>query len=963
MEKYHLINQIGEGSFGRVYKARRKYTSRMVAIKMINKLGQTKDDLISFRREIDILKKVDHPNIMRMLDVYETDTDFCVVSEFARGDLFQIIEDNQTLPENVLQNLAYQLVAALQHLHQSRIIHRDIKPQNILISSQGLIKLCDFGFARALSCTTLVLTSIKGTPLYMAPELVQERPYDEKIDIWSLGIILYELFYGKPPFFTDSIYKLIQMIVNDTIAWPGKISDDFKDFLLLMLQKDPVHRASCGQLLQHPFITNVSFDSNYDNLYHFKTEQFDEALNDPDTANFKPLESSEPDFQSIFMNPNAHTPEEMLIALKHLNSLDSSSPLSDSFAFHFSDFISKPTVVDEAIKAATKLIRQNPQKYLVSFSVGISLLWNPEMPQSAVELFVEILAIPFCQAQIHLDPFQEYDFQFDDGNAEHLIDRLLSFLFVSDNTFLYKIYILISYLLQVNHTFLTSFSTNYASKALPIITSAVINRPSQLITAASISILTKVVEHNNSAFHHILPMNEFLDSLFNIVKDVPDDIPSFACFSAALTFFSTAFSLLAQSSDFQRKISNPTRLLNFPTFVSTCLQLEPSIEPLLTIGASMPQDPLDLISYVSVLVSPFSLVQLDEFLLEVCVERIPYLLPIHVPPLLTSILSLSPDIIIQYLPPLLGLFSIHSCAERICDFVLRMIAEDRKDYSEIIDNLCEAGIIPSICGVINDAGPQAPSSLTLLLTHIVLRYSSPSKILRDNCAEILQTVFSVEEFVENALIIAAHYARLSSDFLSPLIQAGALICAERCITSEFAVIRARASSLLGNITKHAELPYDFSEENMPKLMQELRDENIECRKFAALAIGNQIFHNHDYCSYIENDFDTILNLFDCRDPKTVEYAAFLLANFIKNDDKNLAFVIQRGGLDKMIGMLNEIDEIATTVIVPLTAFCLNEESRKIIKNKGVTITLHKFTKSTNQAIKTASFSIIMSLEP
>ena len=101
MENYHLIKQIGEGSFGKVYKARRKYTGRLVAIKMINKSGQSKDDLESFRREIDLLRKVSHPNVMRMLNVFEIDTDFCVVSELARGDLFQVIDDNQTLPEHV----------------------------------------------------------------------------------------------------------------------------------------------------------------------------------------------------------------------------------------------------------------------------------------------------------------------------------------------------------------------------------------------------------------------------------------------------------------------------------------------------------------------------------------------------------------------------------------------------------------------------------------------------------------------------------------------------------------------------------------------------------------------------------------------------------------------------------------------------------------------------------------------
>mmetsp|Transcript_14693 Transcript_14693/g.2419 ORF Transcript_14693/g.2419 Transcript_14693/m.2419 type:complete len:108 (-) Transcript_14693:1393-1716(-) len=102
----------------------------------------------------------------------------------------------------------------------NRILHRDMKPQNILISAHGIVKLCDFGFARAMSTNTVVLTSIKGTPLYMAPEIVQELPYNHTADLWSLGIILYELFVGQPPFYTNSLYTLINLIVRDPVRYP-----------------------------------------------------------------------------------------------------------------------------------------------------------------------------------------------------------------------------------------------------------------------------------------------------------------------------------------------------------------------------------------------------------------------------------------------------------------------------------------------------------------------------------------------------------------------------------------------------------------------------------------------------------------------------------------------------------------------------------------------------------------------
>lgn len=107
-----------------------------------------------------------------MLDHFETTREFVVVTEYAQGELFEILEDDRNLPEQEVRKIAQQLVRSLNYLHSNRIIHRDMKPQNILIGSQGVVKLCDFGFARIMSNNTVVLTSVKGTPLYMAPELV-----------------------------------------------------------------------------------------------------------------------------------------------------------------------------------------------------------------------------------------------------------------------------------------------------------------------------------------------------------------------------------------------------------------------------------------------------------------------------------------------------------------------------------------------------------------------------------------------------------------------------------------------------------------------------------------------------------------------------------------------------------------------------------------------------------------------
>lgn len=262
MDNYHVLHPIGEGSFGKVFKGRRKYSGQIVALKFITKRGKTEKDLNNLRQEIEILRGLHHENIILLLDSFETPHEFCVVTEFAQGELFEILEDDHNLPESEVRKIAQQLVQSLHYLHSNRIIHRDMKPQNILISAHGTVKLCDFGFARAMSSSTIVLTSIKGTPLYMAPELVQEMPYNHTADLWSLGVIIYELFVGQPPFYTTSIYTLINLIVKDPVKFPDNMSVDFKSFLKGLLNKAPQERLAWPQLLDHAFVKETEEETS-----------------------------------------------------------------------------------------------------------------------------------------------------------------------------------------------------------------------------------------------------------------------------------------------------------------------------------------------------------------------------------------------------------------------------------------------------------------------------------------------------------------------------------------------------------------------------------------------------------------------------------------------------------------------------------------------------------------------------
>lgn len=267
MEAYQIIESIGEGSFGKVYKARIKGTGQIVAMKFIVKKGKNEKELKNLRSEIEILTKLNHPHIITLFDSFETESDFVVVMEYAQGELYDILEDDKQLPAKEVQKIAKQLIQALHYLHSNRIIHRDMKPQNILIGQNGAVKLADFGFARSMSYNTIVLTSIKGTPLYMAPELVQERAYDNRVDLWSLGCILYELYYGKPPFYTNNLFALIKKIVCEPIKFDVKAEDpitpEFKNFLSGLLAKSASSRLNWPELLNHPFVQLTKSDASW----------------------------------------------------------------------------------------------------------------------------------------------------------------------------------------------------------------------------------------------------------------------------------------------------------------------------------------------------------------------------------------------------------------------------------------------------------------------------------------------------------------------------------------------------------------------------------------------------------------------------------------------------------------------------------------------------------------------------
>ncbi|PVZ97267.1 hypothetical protein BB558_006778 [Smittium angustum] len=257
LEKYTVLFQVGDGQYGNVYKALDRKTGFLVAIKAIDKRGKSVDELRTFYSEIKLLDSFRHPNIVQLIKYLETKDFIYIITEFCNCDLLDyVIKKDEYLKAEEVRTIALQLISGLMVIHYKGVIHHDLKSRNILLGSDGKIKICDFGLSIPLKNNNeeTYVDKLKGTPPYMAPELFSKKSYSYKIDFWSLGVILYEIFVGKLPFDGDSAEKIRKKILENEVVWPKVIPTQLKDFLNKLLQKNQNDRMSWEELVNHPFL-------------------------------------------------------------------------------------------------------------------------------------------------------------------------------------------------------------------------------------------------------------------------------------------------------------------------------------------------------------------------------------------------------------------------------------------------------------------------------------------------------------------------------------------------------------------------------------------------------------------------------------------------------------------------------------------------------------------------------------
>ncbi|XP_035230987.1 MAP/microtubule affinity-regulating kinase 3-like isoform X3 [Stegodyphus dumicola] len=258
--RYRLLKTIGKGNFAKVKLAKHLPTGKEVAIKIIDKTQLNPSSLQKLFREVRIMKILDHPNIVKLFQVIETEKTLYLVMEYASGgEVFDYLVAHGRMKEKEARAKFRQIVSAVQYCHQKRIIHRDLKAENLLLDGEMNIKIADFGFSNEF-VPGQKLDTFCGSPPYAAPELFQGKKYDgPEVDVWSLGVILYTLVSGSLPFDGANLKELRERVLRGKYRIPFYMSTDCENLLKKFLVLNPSKRASLEAIMKDKWM-NIGYD-------------------------------------------------------------------------------------------------------------------------------------------------------------------------------------------------------------------------------------------------------------------------------------------------------------------------------------------------------------------------------------------------------------------------------------------------------------------------------------------------------------------------------------------------------------------------------------------------------------------------------------------------------------------------------------------------------------------------------
>merc|ERR1739847_163247 len=256
---FEIGRPLGKGKFGNVYLAREKRSKFIVALKVLFKSQLQKAHVEhQLRREIEIQSHLRHPHVLRMFGYFYDETRVYLILEFApRGEMYKALQKQPEgrFDDKKTAKFIYQLADALEYCHSKKVIHRDIKPENLLLDVKGDLKIADFGWS--VHAPSSRRATMCGTLDYLPPEMVAGDYHDEKVDLWSLGVLCYEFLCGKPPFETASHQATYQRIVNVDLKFPPHVTLGAQDLMKRLLKKRPGDRLPLSEVMQHYWIADM----------------------------------------------------------------------------------------------------------------------------------------------------------------------------------------------------------------------------------------------------------------------------------------------------------------------------------------------------------------------------------------------------------------------------------------------------------------------------------------------------------------------------------------------------------------------------------------------------------------------------------------------------------------------------------------------------------------------------------
>jgi serine/threonine protein kinase len=295
LDDFELLKTVGKGSFGKVVQVRHTGDGRIYAMKILKKEMVLKrkqfEHTLSERR---ILENIDHSFIVSLRFAFQTEHKLYMVFDFFNGgELYYYLSEGGAFGEKRAQFYAAEIASALHYLHSRGIVYRDLKPENIILDSKGHVRVTDFGLSKE-GVEGDSITSICGTPEYLAPEILRKRPHGAGVDWWSLGTLTWEMIMGLPPFYDRTRQTMYRNILDAKLVKPAKgMSDEAFDFCAKLLARDPKERLGAGggqEVLSHPFFRDIDFAT----LKDATPPWVPEVSGPEDTGNIAPEFTAEP---------------------------------------------------------------------------------------------------------------------------------------------------------------------------------------------------------------------------------------------------------------------------------------------------------------------------------------------------------------------------------------------------------------------------------------------------------------------------------------------------------------------------------------------------------------------------------------------------------------------------------------------------------------------------------------------